>query len=79
MADALGRKLHYIYEVQISQAHPNIHEIIKEASIKDPEYTFLWQKTKKALLKGEESDFEINLDNILTFKKRTYLPNQKIY
>jgi len=27
-------------------------------------------------LKGEKLDFEINSDNILTFKNRIYVPNQ---
>jgi len=52
VADGLSRKVHCIYEVQISQARSNIPEIIKEALVKDPKYTFLWQQTKEGLLKG---------------------------
>jgi hypothetical protein len=60
VADALSRKLHCIYEVQISQVQSNIPEIIKEASLKDPEYTlFLWQQDKgSSKLKGEKSDLK---------------------
>jgi len=70
VANALSRKLHFIYEVHINQPHSNILEIINEALIKDLEYSFLWQQTKDTLLKGDKLDFDISLDDILTFKKR---------
>lgn len=43
VADALSRKVHCIYEVQMSQVCSNIPEIIKGASIKYLEYIFLWK------------------------------------
>jgi len=43
-ANACRRKLHYIYEMQFSQMKSNLPDIIKEASLKDPKYAFLWQK-----------------------------------
>lgn len=64
VVDALNIKVHSIYKVQIYQVCSNIPEIIKEASIKDPEYTFPWQQTKEALLKKEKLDFKINSDTI---------------
>ena len=36
VAAALSRKVHCMYEVQISQARSNNPTVIKEASIKDP-------------------------------------------
>ena len=72
----MSKKVHCIYDVEISQLHSNIPKIIREASLKDPEYTFLWKQTNEALLKGEKSNFKINSNNILTFKKIIYVPNQ---
>ena len=54
----------------MSQVSSNISKIVKETSRRDPEYTLLWQQTKEALLKKEKSKFEINHDNMLTFKNK---------
>ena len=48
VADALSRKVHCIYEVQMNQLSSNIPEIIKEATSRDQEYTFLWQQIEEA-------------------------------
>jgi len=76
VADALSGNVYCIYEVQISQVHSNIPEIIKEASLKDPEYISLWKKVKEDQMKREILDFKINSVKTLTFKYRIYVPNQ---
>jgi len=45
-ADALSRKVHYIYEVSFSEVRTTFNELIKEVAKLDPEYKFLWQQAQ---------------------------------
>lgn len=46
MVDALSRKLHCVYEIPYSQIEFNFTNHIKEVSLRDLEYEFLWLQTK---------------------------------
>lgn len=53
VAEALSRKIHCIYEVQFSHVQSNLLEVIREASLKDLEYAFLWKQALEAQAKGK--------------------------
>lgn len=61
--------------MQYNQAQSNLPEVIREASLKDPEYAFLWKQASEAQAKGEQSNYGITLDKMLTFRNRIYIPN----
>jgi len=44
--DALSWKVRCIYEISFSEVHTTFKEQIKEATIHDPTYKFLWQQAK---------------------------------
>lgn len=44
VANTLTGKMNCVYEIQLSQIQSNLLEIIREASLKDLEYTFLSQQ-----------------------------------
>lgn len=50
--------------------------MIREESLKDSKYTFLWQQVINAHNKGKKSKYGINHDNLLTFGNQIYISNQ---
>lgn len=48
VADTLSRKLHCIYEVKFNEVQSKLPNIIKEASLMDPDYAFVWQHNIEA-------------------------------
>lgn len=75
----MSRKMHCIYEIQFSQIQSNLPKIIREASLKDPEYTFLWWQGLEDQKKGKQSNYVINSNNLLTFRNKIYVPNQNSF
>jgi len=75
VADSLSRKLHCIYEVHFSHAQSNLPRVIREASLEDLEYAFLWQHALESQVRGKQCEYAINYDNMSTFRNRIYIPN----
>lgn len=73
VVDSLSRRLSCIYEITYSQTKLYIINHTKQTTQRDPDYQFLWQKMKqegKKLL-----DYNINKDNLLTYRNKNYVPN----
>jgi len=63
-------------KIQYHHIEFDVKEQLKDATLKDLEYKFLWKKTKK--MQDSRKPFEYGIDerNLLTFRGRTYVPNQ---
>ena len=75
VVDALSRKLHHIYEISISQAKTDFKNLIKEASVKDLEYQFLWQQAKFGNNKENQLGYKVDSREILRYGGRLYILN----
>lgn len=42
MVDVLSEKVHHVYEISYSQVEIDFSKEIKEATLHDPEYEFIW-------------------------------------
>ena len=76
VANALSRKLHGVYELYYNQVECNFLEKIKTEVEKDLEYHFMWKQAEELIKQGKSTDYEINKDGFLTFKKRIFVPNR---
>jgi len=54
VVDALIKALHHVYEISYSRIEFNFSEPIKEVSLEDPEYEYIWKQVKLAQNVGKK-------------------------
>lgn len=76
VAYVLSRNLHGVYELYYNQIKCKFLEKIKIKAEKDFQYQFMWQQAEEARKQEKYVDYRISKDQLLTFKKRIYVPNR---
>lgn len=76
VADALSRKVHYLYEIGISKGQFPLDKEIEEAAAQDQIYLQKKQLVQDLNTHIMQQEYTLNAAGILCYKKKVYVPNQ---
>jgi hypothetical protein len=74
-ADALRRRIHGLFEINISRAESDLEERIRTAGNDDEKYTKITEELSNNIANSNKPDLSINDKGLLRFKNRLYIPN----
>jgi hypothetical protein len=75
VADALRRRIHGLFEINISRAESDLEQRIRTTGINDRNYTKVVAKLQNSTANSDKSDLSIDKKGLLRFKNRLYLPD----
>eukprot|EP00253_Pinus_taeda_P006607 PITA_06607 len=76
VADALSRKVHWIYEIGISQGWSTLDQEIEEAATQDQIYLQKRHLVQNSDAHSIQQGYTLNAAGMLCFQKKIYIPNQ---
>ena len=74
VADALSRRTHMIYEVNLSQSDLDLHVRIRKTNKVDPFYVEILKKVQDDRLFQQQKKYKVDGTWILWSKERLYVP-----
>jgi hypothetical protein len=75
VADALSRRIHGLFEMNISRSESDLEEIIRTACIDDENYTKIMVELLKNTTNSDKPYLSIDEKGLLRFKNRLYIPD----
>jgi hypothetical protein len=72
--NALSRRIHGMFEMNISKVESDIEQMIKAASINDENYIKTVADLKNNVENFDRTDLSLDLNGLLRFKNRLYIP-----
>jgi len=78
VANALGLKLNFLYEISFNESRTTFYEQIRETTMEDLVYKRLWRQEKIENNHEHKLGYEVNPNEILIYMKRLYVTNQKL-
>jgi hypothetical protein len=75
VVDALSRRIHEIFEINVSREESDLEQRIRTTCINDKNYTKLVAELHDTTTISHERDLSIDKDGLLHFKNRLYIPN----
>jgi hypothetical protein len=75
VADALSRRIHGLFEINISRAESDIEERIKVPSVNDEKYIKIVVDLQNNVENLDIIDLSLDRNELLRFKNRLYIPD----
>jgi hypothetical protein len=75
VADALSRRVHGLFEINISKAESDLEQRIRTTGINDENYTKVMEELQNSTTNSEKPDLSIEKKELLRFKNRLYIPD----
>jgi hypothetical protein len=75
VADALSRRIHGLFEMNISRAESDLEERIRTTGIDDENYTKIMVELPNNTANSDKPDLSIDEKGLLRFKNRLYIPD----
>jgi hypothetical protein len=75
VADALSRRIHGLFEMNISRAESDLEERIRTEGIDDENYTKMMEEFSNITANSDNSDLSVDEKGLLRFKNRIYIPD----
>ena len=75
IADALSRKVHGLFEVNIIRVESDLEEKVRMAGISEGNYTKMMEELQNSTADSDKPDLIIDKKGLLRFKNRLYLPD----
>jgi uncharacterized membrane protein len=75
VADALSRRIHGLFEINISRAESDLEQRIRTTGVNDKNYTKMMAELQNSVTNSNEPDISIDNKGLLRFKNRLYVPN----
>ena len=75
IADALSRRIHGLFEMNISRAEIDLEERIRMVGIDDENYTKMMEELPNNTANSDTPDLSIDKKGLLQFKNRLYIPD----
>ena len=72
--DALSRRTHMIYEVNLSQTNSDLHERIRTTNKFDPFYVEILNKVQEDRLFQQQKEYKVDESGLLWSRDRLYVP-----
>ena len=75
VVDALSRRVHGLFEVNISREESDLKQKVRTAGISDENFTKMMEELKNSTADSDKSDLSIDKKVLLRFKNRLYIPD----
>jgi hypothetical protein len=75
VADALRRRVHGLFEVNISRAESDLEQRIRTTSINDGNYTKVMEEFQNSIANSDKPYLSIDKKGLLRFENRLYMPD----
>jgi hypothetical protein len=75
VVDALSRRIHGLFEINISRAESDLKQRIKMPGINDGNYTKMMAEIQNSITNSDKPDISIDKKGLLIFKNRRYIPD----
>jgi hypothetical protein len=75
VADALRRRVHGLFEVNISRAESDLEQRIRTTSINDGNYTKVMEEFQNSIANSDKPYLSIDKNGLLRFENRLYMPD----
>ena len=75
VADALSRRVHGLFEINISKARSDLEQRIRMIGINERNYTKMMAELQNNITNSDELDISIDKEGLLRFKNRLYIPD----
>jgi hypothetical protein len=73
VADALSRRIHGLFEINISRAKSDLEQRIRATGINDGNYTKIMENFQNSITNSNKPDISIDKKGLLRFKNRLYI------
>jgi hypothetical protein len=73
--DALSRRVHGLFEINISRAKSDLEQRIRMAGINDANYTKIMTELQNSTANSDKPDLSIDKKGLLRLKNRLYIPD----
>jgi hypothetical protein len=75
VADALSRRVHGLFEINISREESDLEQRIRMVGINDGNYTKMMAEFQNSIANSDKPDISIDKKGLLRFKNRLYIPD----
>jgi hypothetical protein len=75
VADALSRRVHGLFEVNISRAESDLEQKVRTTGINDGNYTKMMAELQNSTTDSDKPDLSIDKKGLLRFKNILYIPD----
>jgi hypothetical protein len=75
VADALRKRVHGLFEINISRAESDLEQRIRTTGINNGNYTKIMVELQNSTANSDKSDLSIDKKGLLQFKNRLYIPD----
>jgi hypothetical protein len=75
VADALRRRVHGLFEVNISRTESDLEQRIRTTSINDENYTKVMEEFQNSIANSDKPYLSIDKKGLLRFENRLYMPD----
>jgi uncharacterized membrane protein len=75
VADALSRRIHGLFEINISRGESDLQQRIRMIGVNDENYTKMMAELQNSVTNSDELDISIDKEGLLRFKNRLYVPD----
>ena len=73
VAEALSRKIHGLFEINISRAKINLEQRIRTVGINDGNYTKIMAEFQNSIANSDKPDISIEKKGLLRFKNKLFI------
>ena len=73
VADALRKRVHGLFEVNISREESNLEQKVRTTGISDENYTKMMEELQNSVTNADELNISIDKEGLLRFKNRLYI------
>ena len=75
VTDALSRRVHGLFEINISKVESDLEQRIRTTGINDENYTKIMVEVQNSTANSDKPDLSIDKKRLLRFKNRLYIPD----
>ena len=75
VVDALSRRVHGLFEINMSRAESDLEQRIRMACINDENYIKMMEEFQNSIANSDKPDINIDKKGLLRFKNRLYIPD----
>jgi hypothetical protein len=75
VVDALRRRVHGLFEINISREESDLEQRIRTIGINDENYTKVMAELQNSTVNSDKPDLSIDKKGLLWFKNRLYIPD----
>jgi hypothetical protein len=75
VADALSRRVHGLFEINVSREESDLEQRIRTTGINDENYTKIMEELQSSTTNSDKPDLSIDKNGLLRFKNIIYIPD----